>query len=84
LVGFHNPTEATRILGDATAFAGKAEALLRQALTKAGVNVPMVVNLDLNKYLDNRGQKKLNFHKGIEIRDPYGIEDRLLMVEQTK
>ena len=83
-IGFHNPTEATRILGDATAFAGKAEGLLRQALTKAGVNVPMVVNLELNKYLDNRGQKKLNFQKGVEIKDPYGIEERLLMVEQTK
>jgi nitrite reductase (cytochrome c-552) len=83
-VGFHNPTETTRILGDATAFAGKAEALLRQALTKAGVNVPMVVNLELNKYLDSRGEKKLKFQKGFEFKDPYGIEDRLLMVEQTK
>ena len=44
----------------------------------------MIVNLDLNKYLDNRGQKKLNFQKGIEIKDPYDIENRLLMVEQTK
>lgn len=33
-VGFHNPTEATRVLGDALAFAGKAEGLLRQAITK--------------------------------------------------
>ncbi len=83
-VGFHNPTEAARNLGDAVAFAGKAEALLRQALTKAGVNVPMVVNLELNKYLDNRGEKKLKFAKGLEFKDPYGIEDRLLMVEHTK
>jgi len=83
-VGFHNPTEASRNLGDAVAFAGKAEALLRQALTKAGVNVPMVVNLDLNKYLDSRGEKKLKFQKGFEFKDPYGIEERLLMVEQTK
>ena len=83
-VGFHNPTEAARILGDATAFAGKAEALLRQALAMVGVNVPMVVNLELNKYLDARGQKKLNFQKAVEIKDPYGIEERLLMVEQTK
>jgi nitrite reductase (cytochrome c-552) len=83
-IGFHNPTEATRILGDATAFAGKAEGLLRHALTKAGVNVPMVVNLELNKYLDARGQKKLNFQKEVEIKDPYGIEEKLLMVEQAK
>ncbi len=83
-VGFHNPTEAARNLGDAVAFAGKAEALLRQALTKAGVNVPMVVNLELNKYLDSRGEKKLKFQKGLEIKDPYGTTERLLMVEQTK
>jgi len=83
-LGFHNPTEATRILGDATAFAGKAEALLRQALTKAGVDVPMVVNLELNKYLDARGEKKLKFQKEVEIKDPYGIDDKLRMVEHTK
>lgn len=83
-VGFHNPTEAARNLGDAIAFAGKAEALLRQALTKAGVDVPMVVNLELNKYLDSRGEKKLKFQKDVEFKDPYGIEDRLLMVQQAK
>ncbi len=83
-VGFHNPSEAARNLGDATAFAGKAEALLRQALTKAGVNVPIVVNLELNKYLDERGQKKLKFQKAVEFKDPFGVEDRLLMVEHSK
>jgi nitrite reductase (cytochrome c-552) len=83
-MGFHNPTEAARILGDATAFAGKSEALLRQALAKAGIDVPMVVNLDLNKYLEGRGEKKLKFQKAVEIKDPYGVEERLLMVEQTK
>jgi nitrite reductase (cytochrome c-552) len=83
-VGFHNPTEAARNLGDAVAFAGKAEALLRQALTKAGVEVPMVVNLDLNKYLDERGKKKLQFQKAVEFKDPFGVQERLLMVEQSK
>jgi nitrite reductase (cytochrome c-552) len=83
-VGFHNPTEAARNLGDAVAFAGKAEALLRQALTKAGVEVPMVVNLDLNKYLDERGKKKLTFQKEAEFKDPFGVQERLLMVEQSK
>jgi formate-dependent nitrite reductase cytochrome c552 subunit len=56
-VGFHNPTEAMRILGDSTAFALKAEGLLRQALTKARVSVPVKVDLELHKYLDNRGEK---------------------------
>lgn len=83
-VGFHNPTEAMRILGDSVAFASKAEALLRQALTKAGVDVPMIVNLELNKYLDERGQKKLKFHKDVEFKDPFGNQDRLLMVQHSK
>ncbi len=83
-VGFHNPTEATRNLGDAIAFAGKAEALLRQALAKAGVDVPLKVNLELNKYLDERGKKKLKFDPKFEIKDPYGIQEKLLMVEHTK
>ena len=83
-VGFHNPTEAARNLGDAVAFAGKAESLLRQALTKAGIDVPMVVNLDLNKYLDERGKKKLKFEKNVEFKDPFGVQERLLMVEQSK
>ena len=54
-VGFHNPTETLRILGDATAFAANAEGYLRQALAKAGVEVPSKVNLELKKYLDERG-----------------------------
>ncbi len=83
-VGFHNPTEAARILGDATAFAGKAEGLLRQALAKAGVDVPIMVNLELNKYLDDRGKKKLKFSPDVEIKDPYGVQDKLLTVKQAK
>lgn len=83
-VGFHNPTEAARNLGDAVAFAGKAEGLLRQALAKAGIDVPLKVNLELNKYLDERGKKKLKFNPKFEIKDPYGIQEKLLMVEHTK
>ena len=77
-VGFHNPTEAMRILGDATAYATKAEALLRQALTKAGVDVPIKVNLELKKYLDNRGEKKLKGNPNFEIKDPSGIQEKML------
>lgn len=75
-VGFHNPTEAMRILGDSTAFAAKAEALLRQALAKAGVDVPLTVNLELNKYVDQRGEKKIRFDPKVEIKDPYGVQVR--------
>lgn len=75
-VGFHNPTEAMRILGDAIAFAAKSEALLRQALAKAGVDVPLTVNLELNKYVDQRGEKKIKFDPKVEIKDPYGVQVR--------
>jgi len=80
-MGFHNPTEAMRILGDSTAFAMKAEGLLRQALTKAGEEVPMTVNLELDKYLNERGKKKLMQQKGMEFKDPFGVQDRLVDVQ---
>lgn len=71
-IGFHNPTEAMRILGDSTMYAGKADGLLRQALTKAGVDVPVKIDLELPKYLNNRGAKKLMFKPEQELKDPYG------------
>ncbi len=74
-VGFHNPTEAMRVLGDSVAFAAKGEGLLRQALATAGVNVPVKVDLQLAKYLDNRGSKKLNWDKKVEFKDPSGVQD---------
>ncbi len=76
-VGFHNPTEAQRNLGDAIAFAGRADGLLRQALAKAGIDTPMIVNLELEKYLDARGKKKLVFDKKVEFKDPYGVQERM-------
>lgn len=83
-VGFHNPTEAMRILGDSVAFATKAEALLRQAIMKAGVDVPMIVDLEIHKYLDERGKKKLGFQKDVEIEDPYGVQKKLTSVTLHK
>jgi nitrite reductase (cytochrome c-552) len=76
-MGFHNPTEAQRNLGDAISFAGKAEGFLRQALAKAGIDTPVTVNLELDKYLDGRGKKKLVFNKKVELKDPYGVQDRM-------
>ena len=75
--GFHNPTEAARICGDSVAFAEKSAALLRQALAKAGVEAAVDVNMDLAKYLQNRGVKKLNFKPQEEFKDPYGIQNLL-------
>ncbi len=83
-VGFHNPVETLRILGDSVAFATKAEALLRQALAKAGVEVPLIINLELNKYVDERGKKKIKFNPNVVINDPFGIEEKLLTLKQTK
>lgn len=64
------------MLGDSLAFAGKAEGLLRQALAKAGTDVPVKVDLELKKYLENRGEKKLKFNPSMEIKDPFGVQDR--------
>jgi nitrite reductase (cytochrome c-552) len=74
-VGFHNPPEAMRILGDSIAFAVKAEGFLRQVLTKAGVEVPMKVDLELAKYLDMRGEHKLMGDPELEIKDPQGLQE---------
>jgi len=70
--GFHNPVEALRVLGDGARHAGKAEALLRQALAQVGIAVPVAINLELGKYLNNRGTKKLMFKPEHEIKDPMG------------
>jgi nitrite reductase (cytochrome c-552) len=75
-VGFHNPAEGLRILSDSVAFGGRAEAYLRQALTKAGVDVPLKVDLEIMKYVDQRGTKKLKFDSTVEIKDPYGLQDK--------
>jgi nitrite reductase (cytochrome c-552) len=74
-VGFHNPPEAMRILGDSIAFAVKAEAFLRQILTRAGVEVPMKVDLELAKYLDMRGEHKLMGDPELEIKDPLELQE---------
>ena len=74
-VGFHNAPEALRILGDAIAFAVKSESFLRQLLAKAGVDVPMKVDLELAKYLDMRGEHQLPFDPELEIKDPMNLQD---------
>jgi len=75
--GFHNPTEAGRICGDSVAFAEKCSGLLRQALASAGVAAPADINLELAKYLNNRGVRKLSFKPQEEFKDPFGIQPML-------
>ncbi len=76
-MGFHNPTEGTRMLGDAVAYASKSEAVLRTMLGNAGVSVPVNVELELTTYLNNRGEKKLNFKAEQEFKDPFGTQQAL-------
>ena len=45
-------------------------------ITRAGIEVPMIVDLELNKYLNNRGKKKLMFDRKVEIKDPFGVQER--------
>ncbi|HAA03093.1 MAG TPA: hypothetical protein DCE18_06955, partial [Syntrophobacteraceae bacterium] len=79
-VGFHNPSEAGRICNDAVAMASKSEGLLRQALAKAGVDLPQDIHLEMAKYLSDRGVKKLKFRPEFEFADPYGIQPMLTPV----
>jgi len=73
--GFHNPSEASRILGDSVSFANKSETLLRQLITQAGIKLPEKINLNLGKFLNGRGKHKLNFKPGEEFKDPFGTQD---------
>ncbi len=63
-----------RILGDAALHSGQAEALLRQGLTGAGIVVPAKIELELSKYTDNRGTKKLMFNPDQELKDPFAAK----------
>jgi nitrite reductase (cytochrome c-552) len=70
-IGFHNPSEVGRICGDAVSMAAKAEALLRQTLARADVEMPADINLEMAKYLNERGVKKLKFRPELEFADPF-------------
>lgn len=74
-VGFHNHPDAMPVLGVSIAFALKSEALLRQIPAEAGVGPPAKVPLEMTKYLDDRGGKKLKGEPSIEIKDPMNLQD---------
>ncbi len=73
--GFHNSSEAGRVLGDSVSFANKAEIILRKALADAKISVPESINLELGRYLKDRGKNKRNFRPEQEFKDPYGTQD---------
>ena len=81
--GFHNPAEAGRVLGDAIAFAGRSEALLRQLLAGTGSDPGLEVALELGTYLTDRGEAGLNFVPDQEFPDPFGIQ-RHFLSDQAK
>ena len=68
--GFHNPKEAMRVLNDAARYAATAETQLRQLLAQAGEKVPENIDLELSKYTEGRGSKKLKFRPEHEIKSP--------------
>ena len=70
--GFHNPKEAMRVLTDASKYAVAADVQLRQLLAQAGQVVPEKIDLELSKYTNNRGAKKLMFKPEHEIKPPAG------------
>ncbi|MDI6715580.1 MAG: ammonia-forming cytochrome c nitrite reductase subunit c552 [Actinomycetota bacterium] len=57
-MGFHNPEEALRVLGDGLYYAEQSEKKSREALLKAGFTPPEKFDLELAKY-NKRGTKGL-------------------------
>lgn len=72
-MGFHNPSEGGRILRDAMAYSLRSDGILRQLAAKNGLVVQSEVDLELDKYLLNRGEKKLGFVKEQFFPDPFPI-----------
>ncbi len=55
--------------------AAKAEGVLRQTLAEARAVVPADINLEMAKYLNDRGNKKLKFRPELEFKDPFANQD---------
>lgn len=70
-MGFHNPSEGGRILRDAMAYSSRCDSILRTIAASAGLDVPAEIDLQLEKYLVDRGEKKLGFVKANHFPDPY-------------
>ncbi|MDQ0287111.1 nitrite reductase (cytochrome c-552) [Desulfofundulus luciae] len=66
-MGFHNPEEALRVLGDGLYYADQSLMKAREALVKAGVQVPDKFDLELSKYA-KRGTK------GVPYRPEQNLE----------
>lgn len=71
-IGFHNPTEAMRILSDSISFASECEKMTVKILQENGVDYNSI-KLSLMNHLNNRGKKRLNFKPEEEFKDPYNL-----------
>ena len=69
-VRLHHRAEGMRVLEDAANHASAADMHLRRLLAQAGEKVPEKVDLELPKYLNNRGAKKLQFKPEHEVKPP--------------
>ncbi len=76
-MGFHNPSEGGRILRDAASYSSRCNGILRELLTGAGVTVPDEVDLELAKYLVDRGEAKLGYVASQRFIDPYPTNEAL-------
>lgn len=59
-MGFHNPTEAMRVLSDGLYYASQSLMKAREALVKAGVQVPGKFDLELDRYA-KRGVNEVTY-----------------------
>jgi nitrite reductase (cytochrome c-552) len=57
-------------------FNWKALVLLLVLAGAAGGYVPLTVDLEIMKYVDQRGEKKLRFDPALEFKDPYGLQEK--------
>jgi len=39
------------------------------------VDVPLKIDLELSKYLEDRGERKIKWDKSLEFKDPSGVQD---------
>lgn len=75
-VGFHNPDESTRILADARREAAAADAGIRKLLVSKRLKAPVQPDLELARYLADRGERHLGFRRVQYIADPTGSAER--------
>lgn len=66
----HYPKEAMHVLNDAMKYATSADVQLRKLLAQGGKNVPEMIDLELSKYTNYRGAKKIMFRPEHEKMSP--------------